>query len=252
MRKETGMRTKIATLIVGATLGLFAVGAASAQTVLVNETRGKVEYRQGQGSWQTVVVDMELPIGATISTGFGASAELLAGDATITVEALTRLTIEELIAEQGSQQTDLYLEVGRVRAEVRTGEDVQHDFQLRSAVSTAAVRGTVFEYDGYSVTGFEGLVSFSSNNTGVPQLVGEGDQSEVGPGGAAPNSPREERRRQARTTTRQETPRDRQRSGGGGGPPRRGPDSPTSGGGGGIGDVVESDSTLVIEIEWPE
>ncbi len=245
------MRTTIARLLIIAAVGIGVTTVLSAQTVEVTDTRGKVEYREGSGAWQSVLVDMALPVGATISTGFGASAELLAGDATITVEALTRLTIEELIAEQGSQQTDLYLQVGRVRAEVRTGDDVQHDFRLRSAVSTAAVRGTVFEYDGYSVTGFEGQVSFSSNTTGIGQLVGQGDQSKVGAGGSAPESPREERRRRTQTTTRQETPRDRQPTGGGG-PPRRRPDSPTSGAGGGIDDVVESNSTLVIEIDWPE
>lgn len=222
-------------------------GLLFAQTVEVLSARGKVEYRQGSAAWQTVTVGMNLPVGATISTGFGASAELLAGDAEISVAALTRLTIEELIIEQGSQDTDMFLQVGRVRASVRTGEDVQHNFQVRSTVSTAAVRGTEFEYDGYTVTGFEGAVSFSSNSTGLSQIVGAGDQSNVGPGAAPPEPPRQERRRESETRTKPETPRDRGQQNQG--PPQRQPDRP---GEGGIDDVVESDATLVIEFQWPQ
>lgn len=168
----------------------------AAQDAIVQEVRGKVEIRIGSSAWQPVTVGQTVPVGATISTGFGAQALLEVGDASITVQPLTRLTIEDLVAEQGSQKTDLFLGVGRVRANVRTGEETSHDFQVRSAVSTAAVRGTEFVYDGYSVQGFVGFIVFESEE-GFAQLVGQGDESSYDPG-ERPKSPRNVRRDSAR------------------------------------------------------
>jgi hypothetical protein len=192
-------------------------------------------------------------IGSTISTGFGARAEIEAGEATLSVSPLTRLTIEELAREQNNQRTDLFLGVGRVRANVRTGEDTTHDFQLRSSVSTAAVRGTEFEYDGFWVRGFTGTVVFVSPE-GITQTVQEGDFSSFDGPSPQPTSPRQERRSRSRPDPRP-TPQTRERRA----PrPDAGPPPPpqASSGGGRRGpqeefEDVETDATITVDVTWP-
>jgi hypothetical protein len=232
----------------------FAAGQAVAQTATFSAVSGKVEVREPGGSWQAASVDQTVPIGATISTGFGARAEIEAGEATLTVSPLTRLTIEELAREADTQQTDLFLGVGRVRANVRTGEDTTHDFQLRSSVSTAAVRGTEFVYDGYEVRGFEGTVVFSSP-AGIEQTVSQGDQSSFDGPGAQPSNPRNERRRssrpQPRPTPQTRETRNQQNEGG---PPVGGQGGIAGGGPGGGQDEfedVDADALITVQIDWP-
>jgi hypothetical protein len=103
---------------------------------------------------------MTISRGTTISTGFGARALLDLGNAVLKVEPLTRLRLEELIEREGTVQTDLFLRVGKVKAEVKTVTGLQQDFKLRSPVSTAAVRGTNFGYDGFDVVVFDGDVLY--------------------------------------------------------------------------------------------
>jgi hypothetical protein len=105
---------------------------------------------------------MRLAGGDTVSTGFASSASIEVGSSTVTVTPLTRLTLEELVQREDTQQTRLFLQVGKVRADVKTAEGLSHDFQLRSASTTASVRGTSFEFDGISVRGFTGEVQVSN------------------------------------------------------------------------------------------
>lgn len=186
--KKHGLAKRLAGVLAIVLIPAGVVSPAFAQDAVIQEIRGKVETRIGTGEWTAAAEGQVIPVGATISTGFGAQALLEVGDASITVQPLTRLTIEELVREQGTQRTDLFLGVGRVRADVRTGEDTTHDFKVRSAVSTAAVRGTSLVYDGYSVTGLVGLIVFESNE-GFLQLVGQGDQTTLDTG-ERPTSPR--------------------------------------------------------------
>lgn len=227
---------------------LLAAVSAVGQDAVVRELRGKVEVRIAGGAWSAATVGQVVPVGATISTGFGAQAQLEVGDATISVQPLTRLSIEELVAEQGSQRTDLFLGVGRVRANVRTGEDTAHDFKVRSAVSTAAVRGTEFEYDGFSVTGFIGVIVFESDE-GFQQVVGQGDESSYDPG-ERPTSPRTEKRNRARpdSSPNPQTQTERRRRNQGNRPPlgNRRDQGP------GADDDLGPNATVGIGIVWPD
>jgi hypothetical protein len=47
-----------------------------------------------------------------------------------------------------------------VKAEVKTATNVPQKFTLKGPVSTAAVRGTDFEFDGFTVTVTNGVVVF--------------------------------------------------------------------------------------------
>jgi hypothetical protein len=170
-------------------LSLVLVGIAAAQNATVTDLSGKVEYRFGSGNWQAVRTGLTLPLNATISTGFNARATLDVAGSTIQVEQLTRLTIEELADDGSTVSTGVFVPVGRVRATVTTPAERSSDFRLRTAQSTAAVRGTEFETNGWQLSVSEGIVEFA-NLLGQSRTVGATQISVVTDGG--PSDPADE------------------------------------------------------------
>jgi hypothetical protein len=158
-------------VLLTAALPLFAQNSASVERV-----RGKVEMQLPGRPWQAVAAGDQLPLGATISTGFRSEALLQIGSATLEVKALTRMRLDELVEREGLVETELFLRVGRVRAEVRPREGLQQEFRLKSPVSTAAVRGTSFDFDGVNLQVLTGLVNLA-NNYGQSGQVGAGEGS---------------------------------------------------------------------------
>jgi len=133
---------------------VFAVFEVGAQSRAVFKTvTGKVEIQNpGEQAWGPASVGMEVPIKATISTGFGGGAVLEVGASTLTVRQLTRLRIDDLSTQNKVTKTNLTMRVGRIRAEVKSTAGTATDFKLRSPVSTAAVRGTGFETEQFGAT----------------------------------------------------------------------------------------------------
>ena len=146
---------------------------------VVSRIVGKVEVQPPGAGWTPVKEGMKLPLGATISTGFGSEATLEVGASQVRVKALTRMRIDELAAAEGTQTTGLYLRVGRVRADVKTTEGLRHDFVIRSPVSTAAVRGTVVGFDTVNLDVTGGLARLS-DQFGRGASVGDGEQGSAG------------------------------------------------------------------------
>ena len=145
-------------LISFAIIPLFAQSSA-----VIKEATGKVEVQAPGGRWESATVGMSISRGTTISTGFGSRALLDLGNAVLNVQPLTRLRLEELIQKEGTVQTDLFLRVGKVKAEVKSVSGLQQDFKLRSPVSTAAVRGTEFDYSGYDIVVMNGEVIYQTS-----------------------------------------------------------------------------------------
>jgi len=131
---------------------------AASQTATVRTVSGKVEYRTSGAAWSAASQGMEIPLGAVISTGFNSSAVLEIGTAVLEVKALTRMRLDQLAEQDGVVSTDLFLQVGRVKAEVRAVEGIQNNFTLKSPVTTASVRGTGFSFDGVNINVDNGRV----------------------------------------------------------------------------------------------
>jgi hypothetical protein len=148
----------------------------SAQQVTITEVRGKVEVLAPGRSWTAATAGMQLARSAVVSTGFNSTAVLESELSTLEVKPLTRIRIDELVQQQDGARTEVFLQVGRVRADVRTAEGLRHDFQLRSPVSTAAVRGTRFEYSGTKLKVDDGSVRYS-NQYNQSRTVSGGEQS---------------------------------------------------------------------------
>jgi hypothetical protein len=132
----------------------------AAPTAAIKEVKGKVKIKKPGNPWETALVDMKLEKGTTISTGFKSEVILDLGSSYITVKALTRMKLEELLEREDIVQTDIYLKFGKVSAEVKTTKEKDHDFTLKSPVSTAAVRGTKFSFDMFSLVVEQGIVLF--------------------------------------------------------------------------------------------
>ncbi|NCN06000.1 MAG: hypothetical protein GW949_10265 [Spirochaetales bacterium] len=158
---------------------LIPFGVFAQQTALVQATSGRVEIQsRAGGAWTAVSVGDALPIGATISVGLRSSASVQIGSATVQVQSLTRMRLDELAQRDGVVNTELYLPVGRVRAEVQSQQGLQQEFRLRSPVSTAAVRGTSFDFDGQNLEVLTGVVAVA-NNDGQSTDVAQGESTTV-------------------------------------------------------------------------
>ncbi len=157
----------------------LAGAALSAQsTAVIKEVSGKVELQAPQAGWVPARVGMTVSRGTTISTGFSSRALLDLGSSVLNVRPLTRLRLEELLEREGTVQTELFLRVGKVKAEVKSIAGMKQDFTLRSPVSTAAVRGTDFEYSGFDVVVLDGNVLYLT-------LLGQGRSYSSGEGGGS-------------------------------------------------------------------
>jgi len=179
MMKRIGIAILIALAFVLAVVDIGAQSRAVFRTVT-----GKVEIQNpGEQTWGPASAGMEVPIRATISTGFGGGAVLELGASTLTVRQLTRLRIDELSTQNKVTRTNLTMPVGRIRADVKSTAGTATDFKLRSPVSTAAVRGTGFETDGSLLSVFESIVAFLSES-GISINVGAGETGVTGDGGS--------------------------------------------------------------------
>ena len=160
----------IITLVLAVSAMSFAVDAR------IQSVTGSVYIMNGDGVWDEGVEGMIVQPGYTVSTGFDSTASISMGDSTLIVSPVSRLTIDELTRVNGTVSTDLFLHLGRVRAEVHSAEGLKNDFRLRSTASTASVRGTEFEYDGKNLYVDEGDVALT-NLIGQAHSVREGQES---------------------------------------------------------------------------
>jgi len=172
-------------LAVAALLLVTAMAWAQAEFTEVN---GKVEIRPaGRSAWTPASVGMRIDNNTMISTGFGASAALRMGGSTVRVDQLTRMGFDEIVEQSDTVQTRLSLNVGRVSAQVRSADGRRQDFRVTSPISTAAVRGTDFSYDGERLDVDEGFVAFF--NVNGQQVLVAGGQSSTTTGEGAPRTP---------------------------------------------------------------
>jgi hypothetical protein len=144
--------------------GLCALFAQEAGEALIREISGTVEVKApGAAAWAPASRGQALELGAFISTGFRSSALIAVGNSTLSVQPLTRLSLEELVRAGNAEKVDLNLRAGRVRANVRPPEGGTTEFTVRSPTATASVRGTIFEFNGTELRVAEGRVHLSGD-----------------------------------------------------------------------------------------
>ena len=147
------------------TIALLATAVCSfaqSPVAVLKRVVGTVEIRAPGKAWTAAKAGAALTKDTAISTGFKSVAVVALGDSVLTIKPLTRLTLEEIARQEGSEQVKLYLLAGRVRAEVKPPSGGKTDFSVRSPTATASVRGTVFSFDGWNLDVSEGGVVFAS------------------------------------------------------------------------------------------
>jgi hypothetical protein len=165
-------------LILFLIVALCTLGSIFANTASVVEIAGKVEYQIPGNDWRPARVGDVLPKGTLISTGFKSTALLKIGNATITVKPITRLSLEEIIQSESTSNTQLFLQAGRVSAEVTPQAGLSTEFSVKSPTATASVRGTELDTDGRNVYVSHGKV-LVTNNTGTSITVKGGEFAAV-------------------------------------------------------------------------
>ena len=159
----------------------------SADLITLKAVSGKVEIKEPGGAWSSAFSGREIPPGSLISTGFKSSAELdLSRSSTVYVKQLTRMAVDKLLITGKKVDTELNLKLGRIRANVKTSEGLKHNFTLRTPVSTAAVRGTVFEGGANGDLAVETGQMRQTNKIGQSTTVSGGNSSSVSGGGYSP------------------------------------------------------------------
>ena len=136
------MKTAIKKLFLCLTLILFATLCfAQSRNIQVVSAVGKVEKQQ-DGLWVPVQVGEVLSKGTLISTGFRSSATLKFEGSVISVSALSRLTIAELLENENSRNTSVFLDAGKIKADIKTSDNKRVSFTVRTPIATASVKGT--------------------------------------------------------------------------------------------------------------
>jgi hypothetical protein len=154
-------KTILVSLLV--TINGFSLGVY-AQNGIIKEFTGTVELKPaGTANFAPATAGAQVKQDTVISTGFKSTALLEVGSALITVRPLTRLTLKEISASQGTETLNLSLQTGRLRVDVNPPAGAKASFTVVSPIATASVRGTSFFFDTMNVRVREGTVAFKGN-----------------------------------------------------------------------------------------
>jgi len=151
---------------------VFFSNSVWAQNGTIRELTGEVELkRSGSNAFVRASVGDSVSQNTIISTGFRSTAVVAVGSSLITVRPLTRLTLSEIQSAENAENINVNLQTGRVRVEVTPPAGSRTDFSVQSPSSTASVRGTIFETDGFNYSTVQGVIDVKgSGNEPVTML----------------------------------------------------------------------------------
>lgn len=140
---------------------------------------GKVEIDSPAG-WVSLKEGDVVETGYVISTGFRSKAVIKVAGSLMTVDALTRLTLEQLNESSDAHSSEVFLDLGSISANVKKAENKRVNFQVNTPVATASVRGTEFAMGLNSLTVIDGAVSYvaKKNDKKVASNVVEEEEEE--------------------------------------------------------------------------
>ena len=159
---------------------LVCAGAgAFAQSGVIADMTGTVELKPaGADVFTLAKTGDSIAMDTIVSTGFKSTATIKVGSAVIIARPLTRLTLAEITAAQGSEAINVNLQAGRIRVDVKPPAGTKTSFTVKSPHATASVRGTEFDQDTRSVQVREGTVAYQGTR-GPIMLVPAGSETRV-------------------------------------------------------------------------
>ena len=155
----------------------FSLQAQENNSAVIKELTGTVEIkRSGSSEWVVAKAGDIIEKSTIISTSFRSTAVISLGDSTLTVKALTRLSLDEIITMNRSETVNINLNAGRVRVEVNPAAGSRANYTVRTGTAVASVRGTIFEMDTVSIRVLKGRVNFGSADTATRSVTVNANQ----------------------------------------------------------------------------
>lgn len=152
----------------------------NSQDITLISATGTVQVKPTENAnWLAAKVGQKLGIGNFIFTGFNSNAVLQTIKAKIEVKPLTQVSISTLVQDNSNIITDVQLKYGKVTATVDKKEDKTVLFKVRSANSTASVRGTVFTLSDDELYVAEGTVYLVNNKINDSLLVQKNERVHI-------------------------------------------------------------------------
>jgi len=145
----------------------------------VTSVENSVVVSTAPGSaWQKAKKGMKLNAGADLKTEAKSSAEIVYDDGTaVRLESNSHISIEQAAQKDGISEFVMSLFDGRALNAIKRNINInkKNKFTIKSPVSVASVRGTVFVIDASTVTStvavYEGMVEAKSTDDKYPEPV---------------------------------------------------------------------------------
>lgn len=172
------MKRIISKLVIAAILAALTCGSVFAASAKVTYVKGKVEVSRGD-SWVALKVGDEVKESETVSTGFQSEARLNYNGSVMAVPALSRVTLETLKSSSTKETVSLKVDTGAVRSKVTHTSGKKIEYEARTSVGVASVRGTDFAvYSNGTAEVFEGAIVYYDVDDYVPPAPAAEDDSE--------------------------------------------------------------------------
>lgn len=161
-----------------ASLVLLGFANAFAADATVTFVKGKVEVLKGN-EWVAVNQGDELSKSDVLNTGFNSEAKIKLFDSVMYLGPVTRISLDELSAQPGQDKVSVYLKTGNVRSQVNHTESKRVNYQVRTAVAVASVRGTDWTIDdSNNITCLQGAVATASVRALTPTANANMEEAE--------------------------------------------------------------------------
>jgi hypothetical protein len=138
----------------------------------------KIKTDENAANWTVAKAGQKLALGNVIFTGLKSEAIIKTINALIEVKALSQASVKNLVETKDNIVSDVYVKYGKVKANVDKNREVKTVFKVRSANSTASVRGTIFTFGENALFVEEGTVHLV-NDYDNSALVQKGEKAYI-------------------------------------------------------------------------
>ncbi len=168
---------------------LLTAGSLFAFDATVVQATGKTEILKGE-AWQPLSQGDTVRKGDVIQTGFKSQVILKIKESTVTMDSLSRLTVEQLAEKGTTDETRLFLDTGSLKSDVQKSENRRVGFTVKSPVATASVRGTMLTvantFNGTDVSTQRGHVTVWKTNNDEAEIADDEDTTQAPDAGSEP------------------------------------------------------------------
>jgi hypothetical protein len=138
----------------------------------------KIKADENAANWTVAKAGQKLALGNLVFTGLDSTAIIQTVNAKIEVKALSQASVKSLVETKDNIVTDVYVKYGKIKANVDKNKEVKTLFKVRSANSTASVRGTIFTFGESTLFVEDGTVQLV-NDYENSALVQKGERADI-------------------------------------------------------------------------